>query len=112
MAFHQDPRVTSLAATAGLVVAYVRHAIQYQRYSWDSILEFFGWWFIHYIAVILLLGLAYVITRGNSSFLLGRSETLRKLTLEEGMIFGCIIIIVAAVAIFFFAHYVPVDVDE
>ncbi len=112
MAFHQDPRLTSLAGGAGLVVAYVRHAIQYHRYSWDSIIEFLGWWFIHYIAVIFVLGIAYAITRGNSSFLLGRSETLRKLTLEEGMIYGCIIIIVAAVAVFFIAHLVPVGSDE
>ena len=112
MAFHKDPRLTTLAATAGLVVAYVRHAIQYQRYSWDSILEFLGWWFIHYIAVIIVLGLAYAFTRGNASLLLGRSETLRKLTLEEGIIYGCIIVIIASVAVFFIANWVPVGTDE
>jgi hypothetical protein len=73
VAFHNDPRVTGLAALAGLCVAYVRHAIQYRRYSWDSVLEFFGWWFIHYVAVILVVGVAYAMTRGRDSFLFGRS---------------------------------------
>lgn len=112
MAFHRDPRVTSLAAIAGLLVAWDRQILQYRRYSWGSVTDFLISWFVHYIAVILILGVAFAITRGNASFLLGRSETLRKLTTEEGLIYGCIIVIVAAMAVFFIAHWVPIETDE
>jgi len=112
MAIHSNPRVTGLAALAGLVVAYVRHAVQYHRYSWDSLLDFLGWWLIHYIAVILVVGITYAVTRGKESLLFGRNESLHKLTLEEGMIYGSIIIIVAAISIFLIAHWVPIDANE
>lgn len=112
MALYRDRRLTSLAAIAGLFVAYVRNVVQYHRYSWDSILDFFGWWFIHYIAVILVLGIAHAATRGKASLLFGQSETLQKLTLEEGLMYGCFIVIVAAIAVFFLFHWVPVDASE
>lgn len=101
-----------MAVLAGLVVAYVRHAVQYHRYTWDSILDFFTWWFIHYIAVILVIGITYAVTRGKESLLFGRHESLRKLTLEEGMIYGSIVIIVAAISLFLIAHWVPVDSND
>ena len=105
MAFHSNPRVTGLAAAAGLIVAYVRHALQYHRYTWDSILEFLIWWFIHYIVVIFVVGIAYAVTRGREQLLFGRSESLRKLTMEEAMIYGSIVVIVSVIAIFLIAHW-------
>ena len=111
MAFHNDPRVTGLAAIAGLVVAYIRNVLQYHRYSWDSLWEFLGWWFIHYIAVILVVGITYAFTRGKPSLLLGTHESLHKLTLEEGMIYGSILVIVAAIAILLIAHW-PVGIND
>ncbi len=112
MAFHSDPRVTALPVIAGLAVAYVRNILQYHRYSWDSWLEFFVTWFVHYIAVILIVGIAYAITRGKETLLLGRSETLRNMTVEEAIIFGSVLAIFAAAAIFVLAHWVPVDTNE
>ena len=112
MAFHKDSRVTALSAIAGLAVAYVRNILQYHRYSWDSWLDFFVTWFVHYVAVLLILGVAYAFTRGKDTLLLGRSETLRQMTAEEAIIFGSVIAIVAAAAIFVIAHWVPVDPNE
>jgi hypothetical protein len=112
MAFPSDPRVTALPAIAGLAVAYVRNILQYQRYSWDSWLEFLATWFVHYIAVLLILGVTYAFTRGKETLLLGRSETLRKMSVEEAIIFGSILAIVAAAAIFVLAHWIPIDINE
>lgn len=112
MAFHSDPRVTALPAIAGLAVAYVRNILQYHRYSWDSWLEFFVTWFVHYIAVILIVGVAYAFTRGKETLLFGRSETLRTMTVEEAIIFGSVLAIIAASAIYVLAHWVPVDTYE
>lgn len=112
MAFHSDPRVTTLPAIAGLAVAYVRNILQYHRYSWDSWLNFFTTWFIHYVAVILLVGVAYAVTRGKESLLIGRSEALRQMTVEEAIIFGSVLAIVAAAAIFLLAHWMPIDTSE
>jgi hypothetical protein len=112
MAFYRDSRVTVLPAVAGLAIAYVRNILQYHRYSWDSWLIFFVTWFVHYIAVILIIGVAYAFTRGKEALLLGRSETLRKMTVEEAIIFGSILAIVTATAIFVLAHWVPVDTNE
>jgi hypothetical protein len=112
MAFHSDPRLTALPAVAGLAVAYVRNILQYHRYSWDSWMEFFVTWFVHCIAVILIVGVAYALTRGKETILLGRSETLRKMTVEEAIIFGSVIAIVATAAIFVLAHWVPVDTND
>ena len=111
MAFHRDPRITVLAVIAGLFVAYDRQVLQHHRYWWDSVFDFLISWFVHYIAVILVVGVAYAISRGNVSFLLGRSERLRDLTLDEAMIYGFIIVIVAAVAIFLITHAVPLEMD-
>ena len=112
MAFHRDPRVTLLPAIAGLAVAYVRNVLQYHRYSWGSWSAFFVTWLVHYVAVILIVGVAYALTRGKATLLLGRGETLREMTVEEAIVFGSIIAIVAAVAIFVVAHWVPVDTSE
>jgi hypothetical protein len=112
MAFHSDLRVTALPAIAGLVVAYVRNILQYHHYSWGSWLEFLVTWFVHYIAVLLIAGVAYAFTRGKETLLLGRSETLRHMTVEEAIIFGSVLAIVAAAAILMLVHWIPVDINE
>ena len=111
MALYRDPRITALAAIAGLLVSFDRQVLQYQRYWWDSVFDFLISWLIHYIAVILVVGVAYAISRSNVSVLLGRSESLRDLILEEAMIYGFIVIIVAAVAVFIIAHMLPFEMD-
>jgi ABC-type enterochelin transport system permease subunit len=111
VSFHRDPRVTILAAIAGLFIAYDRQVLQYHRYWWDSVFDFVISWFVHYIAVILVVGIAYAITRSGASFLRSRSETFRDLTLEEVMVYGFIVVIVAAAAAFFIAHVVPFEME-
>lgn len=111
MALHRNPRVTVLAAVAGFLVSYDRQALQYQRYWWDSVSDFLISWLVHYIAVILVVGVAYAISRGNVSYLLGQSERPRDLMLEEAMGYGFIVVIVAAVVAFLIAHVVPFEVE-
>jgi len=111
VSFHRDPRVTILAAIAGLFIAYDRQVLQYHRYWWDSLFDFVISWFVHYIAVILVVGIAYAINRSAPSFSRSRSERLRDLSLEEAMIYGFIVVIVAAAAAFFIAHAVPFEVE-
>lgn len=65
MALYRDPRITALAAIAGLLVSFDRQVLQYQRYWWDSVFDFLISWLIHYIAVILVVGVAYAISRSN-----------------------------------------------
>jgi len=74
--------------------------------------EFFTTWFVHYVAVFLIVGVTYAFTRGKETLLLGRSETLRRMTVEEAIIFGSVLAIVAAAAIFVLAHWVPIDTSE
>jgi hypothetical protein len=112
MAFDSEPRVIILPATAGLAVAFVRNILQYHRFSWDSWLEFLGTWLAHYVAVILIVGITYAFIKGKGTLLLGRSETLRKITTEEAITFGSILVIVTAVVMFLFAHWIPVDLDD
>lgn len=111
MAFHRDLRVTGFAAVAGLLVAYARNALQYGRYSWDSVWEFLGWWFLHYVAVLLLIGATYVLTHGGPWLALARFNPHQKLTLVEEMIYGCTIVIVATIVIFLLAHW-PVGLED
>ena len=111
MALHRDPRVTVLAAVAGFLVSYDRQVLQYQRYWWDSVFDFVISWFVHYIAVILVVGIAYAITRSGASFLRSRSEMFRDLAIKEAMVYGFIVVIVAAAATFFIAHVVPFEME-
>lgn len=107
MAFHKDPKITGLVAIAGLLVSYTRLVLQYHQYSWDSVLQFLGWWFLHYIAVIIILGIAYAIFQGAFGSLLGRYLESNKLSMEQSMIYGSIVVIVAAISILILAHWIP-----
>jgi hypothetical protein len=110
--FHSDPRITVLPALAGLAVTYVRNIVQYRRYSWDSWLEFGATWLVHYIAILLIIAVAYGITRGRHSLLAGRSETLRQLTLEDAIILASILVLITSAAVFVLAHWVPVEMGD
>lgn len=112
MAFHRSPKVTGIAAIAGLMVAYVRRVLQYHQYSWDSALDFLGWWFLHYVAVVLILGIAYAITQANENLLFDRNAESRQLSLEDSVIYGSVVVIVAAISIFILAHLIPFELAD
>ncbi len=112
MAFHRNPKVTVVAAIAGLMTAYVRRVLQYHQYSWDSALDFFGWWFIHYIAVILVIGITHAIVQASEVWLLDRNTASRKLSLEDSVIYGSVMFIVAAVFILMLAHLIPFEIAD
>jgi hypothetical protein len=111
VAFLNDPRATGSVAAAGLAVAFTRNVLQYHRYLWDSPSDFLISWFIHYVAVMIVLGLTYALTRGSES-LLGRSEGLRRMTLEDACVFGAVLVTVASIIVLFLAHWPGVDFDE
>ncbi len=50
-----EKRQIALVIFTGLVVAWVRHGLQYHWKSWDSWEDFFIAWFIHTMGVALLM---------------------------------------------------------
>jgi hypothetical protein len=53
MALSFKGRRDLLIVFTGLVVAFVRNVVQYRRYTFDGGWDFFGSWFVHYLAVAL-----------------------------------------------------------
>lgn len=94
-----------LLALTGLIVAYVRNFLRYHRYSFESVWEFLGFWFVHYLAVGLLGAMFYGLSNWADRFILKRETTEKGLSVEEGLVYFCIAIIVCSVAIFFIAHW-------
>jgi len=87
-----------------LVVAYVRNVIQYGSYSWDSLLDFFAFWVVHYFAVAIVGLIGILIIKSWEQFFLGYKEG-EGLTLEDGLVYCCMFILASAVFIFFMAHW-------
>lgn len=110
MAFYSDPRETIMPIVAALVVTVARNFLQYHRYSYGSIGEFLGTWFVHYIAICLTIGIAFALSRAFGGFFVGRSKNLRQLALEDAMVFGSILTIAASLMIFAVAHW-PRDLE-
>jgi uncharacterized membrane protein HdeD (DUF308 family) len=101
-----------LLGLTGLVVAYVRRVVQYHQYSWDSIWQLLSWWFIHYIAIALLAGVAYFFIRRTEGFFFGPDRARPELQIDDVLVHVSIIVLVAAIAVFLLAHWVPMEGDE
>lgn len=106
-----NARRNILLVTTGLVVAYVRNFLQYHRYSFDSLLEFVGFWLLHYLVVGLLGALCYGLFHWGDRFILGREESDKGLSVDEGLVYFCIAVIVCSVAVFVIAHW-PAGMSE
>jgi len=104
MAFGENARANVIAAVAGLIVTFVRNIVQYHRYSWDSIEGFLGTWFVHYIAIVLCAAIACAVVKSDTSSRLGASESVRKMTFEDAVIFAALFMIVVSVVMFLGAH--------
>jgi hypothetical protein len=72
--FFQDlgKREIALVILTGLVVAWVRHGLQYHWKLWDSWRNFFTSWFVHATAVFLLMVVALWAIIYTHKFFLGR----------------------------------------
>lgn len=103
----------ALMAIAGLVVAYVRTGLQYKRYGWDSFTGFAASWFVHYIALALLVGASAIVIQRVEGFFFGDNKTRSRVDVDDLLVYVPIVALVAAVAIFVLAHWVPIgDFDE
>lgn len=100
-----------LVAVTALVVAYVRRAIQYHRYSWDSIGQFLTYWLIHFISVSLLIGVSYIFIKMTEKFFFEDDRQSNSITVEEAIFYVTMVVLVAAILIFFFAHWIPIEDD-
>jgi len=101
-----------LLIITGLVVAYVRRVIQYGNYSWDSVVQLLGWWLLHYLAVGLVAAVAYGCIKGTEKFFFGYESGEKGLGVDEALVYISVVILVAAVAVFFIAHWPASDVYE
>jgi hypothetical protein len=111
----ENPKVRSylLLAITGLVVAYVRNFVQYRHYSWGSIIEFLGWWFIHYMAVGIVMVTSYVVINNTGKFFLKYKDSEEVLTWEQAIVYTSLTILVSSIFIFLLAHWGGVsDYDE
>jgi hypothetical protein len=68
MKFDSEARVNILTVGTALVVALVRHVIS--KTPWGGVSQLLSWWFIHTIALFLLvLGASFIIDRWHRTFL-------------------------------------------
>jgi len=89
-----------------LVVSWVRNVIQYGSYSWNSLWEFLSFWVAHWLAVVIVMAIALGCIKGTERFFLGCKEG-EGLTVDKGLVYISMVILVSAVFIFFMAHYTP-----
>lgn len=94
-----------LLAATGLVVAFVRNYLQHHQYSFESAWEFLGFWFVHYLAVELLGTIFYGLSSWADRAIIGITKTDPGLSVEEGLVYFSLAILVCSVAVFFIAHW-------
>jgi len=93
-----------LAFTA-LVLAYVRNYVQYHRYSFVSVWEFLGFWFVHYVAVGLVGAVFYALLQSMENLVLGRADDRPPPSMDQAIVHFCTAILLASLAIFLIAHW-------
>jgi hypothetical protein len=108
--FFQDleKREYALIIFTGLVVAWVRHGLQYHWKAFASWEDFFLSWFIHTMGVVLLMGVALAAIIYSHKYFLGydSKDNGREMTFYIQMT-----ILVAALGIAFLALRGPSDDD-
>ena len=105
-------RRSLLLGITALVVSYVRSYLQYHQYSWESIEQFLASWLIHYLAIFLLVAVSYALIKTKAHLFLGKKDESHGITMEELTVYVSVVLLVAAVIIFFLAHWQPVDTYE
>lgn len=101
------PRVRrwALLAITALVVAYVRSFLQYRQYYWESITQFLISWLLHYFVIVILIGISCAFISTTSAYFLKGEKESRKISFEEAMVYVSLILLAAAVLVFFVAHW-------
>lgn len=104
-------RQHAIFIVSALVVAFVRHNIQYGDYdfggSWGM---FFGSWVIHYFVLVIVGAVSYVIIENKSGFFWGQDEA-PKLTADQFLYVLAIIALVASV-LTFVVHHFPAGLSD
>lgn len=101
-----------LLGVTALVVAYVRSYLQYHQYSWPSIGQFLISWLIHYLAILALVAVSYAFINTKADFFLGNKTERDRITKEEAAVYVSIVLLIAAVLMFFVAHWPQSDIYE
>ncbi len=101
-----DKRETALVIFTGLMVAWVRHGLQHHWHGWDSWESFFLSWFVHTIAVVLLMGAGLAAIFFSHKFFRGYDC---KQDARELMFYIVVTTLVAALGIAFVANSPPRD---
>jgi hypothetical protein len=88
-------------------VAFVRTFLQHHRYSWDSIGQLLLSWLIHYVALglFMMVSGAAIMTHGRY-FL---DDEKQNIDVEQATVYISIVVLIAALFIFFVAHWIPGD---
>lgn len=101
-----------LLGVTALVVAYVRSYLQYHQYSWQSIEQFLISWLIHYLVILALVAVSYAIINTKADLFLENKTERDRITKEEATVYVSVVLLVAAVLIFFVAHWPRSDMYE
>jgi len=88
----------------GLFVAYVRLAVQYGQYLWDSFSDFLISWILHYFLVLLVLMFSYACIKLTEKIFLGYKESEEGLSVDDATVYLSMTLIVLALLIFISAH--------
>lgn len=93
-----------LLCITGLVVSYVRMFIQYKRYFWDTLGDFFISWFINYLFVGIVFMISGVIIKTTEKYFLPDKIKPNDTTLEEIKFYICMFFLVLCLIIFILGH--------
>jgi|GEM_PF-3967642 len=99
MTKHEKLNLILIPAT-GLAVAYVRNALQYGRYFWQSWLEFMGFWALHTMALILFIVLGYAAASAIDANL-GKHE----ISAGDSFTYFSVFTLIVSVFVFFSFHF-------
>ncbi len=99
-----------LLAVTGLVVAYVRNVVQYRVYMWSSLYEFLGWWFFHYVAVVIFILIAFTCISSTEKYFLRNTEK-KGITVDQALIYIPIVIISIALSIIILYHWPEHEIE-
>jgi hypothetical protein len=98
-----------LIGLTSLAVAYVRHGLETSWKSFSSAEQFFLGWFIHWVALMVLVLATVATITSTRKFFLGSST--EEPPPSELLYYVVVTVLVATVAIFVLAHWVPVGDD-
>lgn len=101
-------RLIGLQVFTGLVVTFVRHDLRQPRVAWDSLVNFLSAWFVHTMAVVLLMVIAAVSIQSTHKFFLGYEREQFKDKFEELSYYIVVTVLIAIVGIWFVARF-PTD---